>query len=53
MHLRSRVQSLGGTLDLSPPDCQAGAALIIDIPLTGRTKTPAAAFPENDHPCAK
>ena len=53
MHLRSRVQSLGGTLELSHPDGQAGAALIIDIPLTGRTKTPAAAFPENDHPCAK
>ena len=52
-HLRSRVQSLGGTLDLIPPDGQAGAALIIDIPLTGRREFSAFAFPENDRPCDK
>jgi signal transduction histidine kinase len=32
-HLRSRVQSLGGSLSLTRPDGHAGAALIIDIPL--------------------
>ncbi len=52
-HLRSRVQSLGGTLDLSHPDGQAGAALIIDIPLTGRTESSASALPGSDRPCAK
>jgi signal transduction histidine kinase len=36
-HLRSRVQSLGGTLKLTRPDGHAGAALIIDIPLPGRS----------------
>ena len=53
VQLRSREQSLGGTLDLSHPDGQAGAALIIDIPLTGRRESTASAFPENDRPCDK